>query len=149
MKRLLPFLLILSASAQTLPKWAGCGPSFANPGWLGWCAMAVPAIQSQGIYSYTMYQFLPNGGKTPTVSTTTGGAIILRTWHPTIGRIDILGLGTVGVATTSTATTGAFSGGAVAVFTSKRGWTMEAGGIENKAGASPKPQWIAGPGLTW
>ena len=130
-------------------KWAGCGATFANPGWLGWCALAMPVVASQGVYSWTMYQLVPVNRHPPTVSTTTGPGIILRSFKGSRGTLDLLGIGAAGVAVTSSATTGAFSGGGVALWKAKSGWTFEFGFLENKAGASVKPQWIGGPGLTW
>lgn len=153
MKRLaLLFCLCIPSwaqSAASLPKWAGCGVSFSDPGWLGFCAMAIPVVQSQGIYSWTMYQFLPNGAKVPSVVTSTGGAMILRSFPIRTGKLDIIGLGAVGVAVTSTATSFSPSGGGLALWRSAKGWTFQIGAIENKVAGVTKPQWIAGPGLTW
>ena len=157
MRSWLPSLLFLSsvclgqatASTSKLPMWAGCGTSFSDPGWMGWCALAVPVVQSQGIYSWTMYQFLPNGGHPPTMVTSTGGAIILRSFPFHAGKLDIIGLGAVGVAVTSSATTLSPSGGGLALWRAKKGWTFAVGAIENTVAGVSKPQWIGGPGLTW
>jgi hypothetical protein len=138
-----------STTPPGLPKWGGCGASFSNPGWLGWCALAIPVVQSQGIYSWTMYQFIPNGSAVPAVVTSTGGAMILRSFAIRKGKLDIIGLGAVGVAVTSTAASFSPSGGGLALWRSAKGWTLEVGAIENKVGSVTKPQWIAGPGITW
>jgi len=138
-----------SSAKPALPNWAGCGASFSDPGWAGWCALAIPAVVSQQIYSYTMYSVLPNGSKTPTITTTTGGAIIIRQFPLAGGTLNIIGLGTVGVAVSSTATTGSFAGGGLALWKAKAGWTFEVGGIQTKAGTINKPELIAGTGWTW
>jgi hypothetical protein len=96
-----------------------------------------------------MYQFLPNGSKVPSIVTSTGGAMILRSFAFRTGKLDIIGLGAVGVAVTSTATSFSPSGGGLVLWRSAKGWTIQAGAIENKAGSVTKPQWILGPGLTW
>jgi hypothetical protein len=96
-----------------------------------------------------MYQFLPNGSKVPSIVTSTGGAMILRSFAFRTGKLDIIGLGAVGVAVTSTATSFSPSGGGLVLWRSAKGWTIQAGAIENKVGSATKPQWIAGPGITW
>jgi len=141
--------LAASTTPAALPKWAGCGGSFSDPGWLGWCALAIPIVQSQGLYSWTMYQFLPNGSQVPSVVTSTGGALILRSFKLKNGMLDFIGLGAVGVAVTASATSFSPSGGGLVLWRGKHGWTIEAGAIENKVGSVTKPQWILGPGLTW
>ena len=138
-----------SATPPTLPKAAGCGASFSDPGWLGYCYLAIPVVPSQGVYSWTMYQFLPNGLHAPTVLTSTGGAMILRRWNFSAGTLFLIGVGAVGAAISSSAATFSPSGGGIAMWASKQGWTFEAGAIENKVGSVTQPQWIAGPGLTW
>jgi len=138
-----------SPAALSLPKAAGCGATFSDPGWLGYCFLAIPVVSSQGIYSWTMYQFLPNGLRTPTVLTSTGGAMVLRFWKFKSGTLCVVGVGAVGAAVSATATTFSPSGGGIVLWASKPGWTFEAGAIENEVAGVTKPQWIAGPGLTW
>lgn len=138
-----------AATPMASLKWAGCGASFSDPGFAGWCAIAIPAVQSQGIYSFSLYQFLPNGAKVPSTSTSTGMAIIIRQFPLGRGVLNFLGLGTAGVSTSSTATTASFSGGGIALWKSKGGWTLEAGALENKAGTINKPTWLLGSGITW
>ena len=70
-----------TAGASMVTHWAGCGASFSDPGFAGWCAIAVPVVSSRGLYSFSMYEFLPNSGKPPTTATITGLALLLREWQ--------------------------------------------------------------------
>ena len=146
--RLALFLgLALYASAQTPSHWAGCGASFADPGFSGWCAIAVPVVASQGLNSFSFYQFLPNGNRPPTVATNSGLSLLLRSWKIGTSTLQLHGIGAPGVAVTSTATTFSPAGGGIALWQSSKGWTAEVGAIENKV--TGKPNWIAGVGLVW
>ena len=77
--------LALYASAQTPSHWAGCGASFADPGFrAGARSPQAPVVASQGLNSFSFYQFLPNGNHPPTVATNSGLSLFLRSWK--IGR---------------------------------------------------------------
>jgi hypothetical protein len=154
--RLALLLAALPLIAQTAPvapaamaHAAGCGANFSSPGWLGYCYLAIPVSASQGLYSWTMYQFIPNAGRVPSTVTSTGAALILRSFTFSRGTLDILGVGAIGAAVTGTATSFSPSGGGVAMWLSPARWTFMAGALEEKVGAVTKPAWIAGPGLTW
>src|ERR1035438_10536714 len=105
--RLALFLAALPLIAQTAPvapaamaHAAGCGANFSSPGWLGYCYLAIPVSASQGLYSWTMYQFIPNAGRVPSTVTSTGAALILRSFTFSRGTLDILGVGAIGAAVT-------------------------------------------------
>ena len=147
-------LFILSASlcmGQTkLPNWAGFGGEYStsdSPHFSGWAALAVPVSQPAQIYSFSMYQGLIQQGKLVT-STTAGLGTILKTQQLGSATAYLIGVGTAGVAN-GTATTAAFSGGGFLVVHFKRGWTLEAGGLQNKTGAGAKPNLLVGGGFTW
>jgi len=149
----LALLISIPVVAQTpatkLPNAAGCGASFSDPGWTGYCYFATPMVSSQAIYSFSLYQFIPNGKSVPTESTTTGAALDVRQFAFKAGTLHIFLLGTLGVGTSATAVTLATSGGGLVLWRSAKGWTISAGGIENKASGVTRPQWVLGPGLTW
>jgi hypothetical protein len=151
---LLAGLLLLACVARCqspkLDNWAGAGAVYSEsdtPHFTGWAALAVPVSTAAQAYSFTLYQALPVKGKTPTISTTTGLATILKSYR----RLYLLGIATVGAATTSTAATGAFAGGGFLVYRFKalRWYTAEIGAIQNKAGGAAKPDVLAGLGVTW
>lgn len=146
---LLLIALPLQAQTPKLPSAAGCGASFSDPGWTGYCYFATPVVSSQGVYSFSLYQFIPNGRAVPTTSTTTGAALDVRQFLLASGGLHVFILGTLGVSTSASAVTLATSGGGLVLWRSPKGWTLSAGGIENKAGGSTRPQWFAGPGITW
>lgn len=129
--------------------WAGCGASFSDPGFAGWCALAVPVVSSRGLYSFSMYEFLPNSGKPPTTATVTGLALLLREWQTKAqDSIGVYGIGApAGVAVTSTATQFNPAWGGIGIFRRHTGWTVEAAGIKNQV--TGKIDWKLGAGLTW
>jgi len=128
----------------------GSGYSSADsPHFGGWAALALPVSQSQGIYSYTLYQAAPVAGRAPTISTTTGVAMILRSFATKRGTLYVLGLTTAGAAVSGTATTGAFSGGGIGVWKFPGGFTVEFGGTAEKAGAGTRPSLKLGGGWSW
>lgn len=140
--------VVSSPAASKLPNWAGAGAMFADPGWTGWAALAIPVSTATRAYSFSLYQVIPQAGKL-TTSTTTGLSAIIRTIDlKRAGTLTIHGLGTLGVATTSTATTGAFAGGGGAIWAFK-GFTFETFFIQNKSGASAKPEILTGFGRYW
>jgi hypothetical protein len=95
-----------------------------------------------------MYQFIPNGAHVPATVTSTGAAMIIRQFPFKAGWLNFIGVGAVGVAITSTATSFSPSGGGLAQWVSKRGWTFQVGAIENNVNGA-KATWIAGPGMVW
>ena len=140
------------AQSSSLDNWAGVGSiynSAYSPHFSGWAALALPVSTTAQTYSFTLYQAVPVAGKTPTISTTTGAATILRTIKIQDGALYLIGLATAGVATSSTATTGAFAGGGGAFLKFATGFTLELVAIQNKAAASASPELLGGIGYTW
>jgi hypothetical protein len=145
-------MCVAQSPTPALPNWAGVGSlynSSYSPHYSGWAALALPVSTTAQAYSFTLYQAVPAVGKTPTISTTTGIATILRQFKTAGGTLYFLGLGTVGAAVSSTATTGAFAGGGGAVWRWASGLTAELFGIQNKAASSASPELLGGIGFTW
>jgi hypothetical protein len=118
------FLIGGSANASTTPK----------P--VGFAAIALPVNQTQQIYSWTSYQTVGVPGRVPTVQTTTGAAMILKSM--TFGRVvvDLIGIGAVGAATSATATTSAFNGGGGVTIKAGKWFHPWIGVLQNKAGST-------------
>jgi hypothetical protein len=140
------------APSSGLDNWAGVGSlynSAYSPHYSGFAALALPVSSAAQAYSFTLYQAVPVAGKTPTISTTTGVATILRTIKIQSSTLFLVGLATAGVATSSTATTGAFAGGGGAFLRFATGFTCELVAIQNKAASSASPELLGGLGYTW
>lgn len=149
---LLSLTLAAQSPAPVLQNWAGAGSlynSSYSPHYSGWAALALPVSATAQAYSFTLYQAVPVSGKTPTISTTTGVATLLRTFKIQDGALYFIGLATAGVATSSTATTGAFAGGGGAFLKWPSGITVELVAIQNKAAGSASPEILAGMGYAW
>ncbi len=156
--KLIAFAALLGVScvaqspAPALQNWAGVGSlynSSYSPHYSGWAALALPVSTTAQAYSFTLYQAVPVSGKTPTISTTTGVATILRTFKTSKGTLFIVGLATAGVSTSSSATTGAFAGGGGALWRWLSGLTAQVFGIQNKAANATGPELLGGLGFTW
>jgi hypothetical protein len=157
MQALLYLAILLPLAAQTPEKnlvlLGAEGNTTTSPKPSAFAAMAVELNASQQIYSWTMYQVVGIPGKTPSIQTTTGVATVVRTL--TLGSVivDIVGIGSVGAATTSTATTSAFNGGGGAMIRNlfKRwpGLLIWLGALQDKAGSSNMTQWMFSLGRTF
>lgn len=145
-------MCVAQSPMPALPNWAGVGSiynSSYSPHYSGWAALALPVSTTAQAYSFTLYQAVPAQGKTPTISTTTGVATILRSFKTSRGTLYFLGLATAGVATSSTSTTGAFAGGGGALWRWLSGLTAQLFGIQNKAASGASPELLGGIGYTW
>lgn len=143
--RLLLFALASSLSAQPTPPvvsqsfvYLGSEASVASsPKPAGFAAIALPI--GQGTWSYSMYQVYFVARK-PVTATSTGLAKSL--WCKAIKGVEacVLGLGTVGAATSSTATTSSFNaGGGVNLKGIFKQWpsiSIFFGGMQTKAGST-------------
>jgi hypothetical protein len=140
------------AQSSSLDNWAGAGSlynSAYSPHYSGWAALALPVRTTAQAYNFTLYQAVPAKGKSPTISTTTGAATILRTIKLKDGALYFVGLATAGAAVSTSATTGAFAGGGGAFLKWPSGLTVEVVAIQNKAAASASPEILVGVGYTW
>jgi len=134
-----------------LPNWLGTGGSYsgASPHWGGWGAIALPISQGQQIYSYSGYEATAHRHTVPTVSTTTGLATVLRSFTRDKTGLYILMLATAGEATSSSATTASFSGGGMALFRFKSGFTLELIVTADKSASPTVPNFKLGSGWAW
>lgn len=148
------FLLALPLMAQTAIKcpvsnWVGLGAGYnpsASPKATGWISEATCISQSQGIYSYSTYEAIPQRNAVPLVSARTGVATVLRQFGPSV---YLLALATAGMAQTGTATTGAFSGGGMLMYRHPSGFTFEAGARILSAGGNQQAVYEVGVGHSW
>jgi hypothetical protein len=150
--RYLLLILSMPLGAQSFPTWVGVGALYTgeqSPHYSGWAAVALP-VGTQGLYSWSMDQIIPNKKTTPTTETSTGAALVLRTFAVGKVNVDLVGIATIGSAISSVSVTAALSGGGGLMFHSKSPtlayWV---GYLMTKANGVTVPEYMTGVGLTF
>ena len=154
MKSLCALLLLLilpvitPAQALPLPHFASIMSEYgdqSSPKWTGAVALGIPI--SATLWSFSMHQFIIVHGSVTDV-TSSGIATDSAHRETKFGRVDLILLGNLGVAT-GTATTLALSGGACGTLSFKNGFGVLTCGLENKAASLVQLNILAGGFWTW